>query len=106
VYYLLWRGVMEKCWEGILGEWVLFSQVEGSGWQWRCRDLNVQQAPGVRYPTLSAARVGCACLVFAFFVTEEVTSVPDPLPAGGGLRTSGSATPPPTPPPEGTGGVL
>ncbi len=93
-----------RCWEEVLGQRVLFVEEADGRWRWQAGDLDVRHDPAVRFPTLSAARLACAAMVYAFFVMEEVTGVDVPssikpsssCPEGGGLGSSS--------PPQGSGG--
>lgn len=99
VSYLLRSRNVQKCWEEVLGERVLFVELEGGRWQWRCRSLNVNQDPTVRYRTLQDARLASASMIYAFFVVEEVTSETEPpslRPSLGSLPLSSSPFQPPT----------
>lgn len=94
---LRWRCVMRKEWENVLGQMVLFSEDASGGWSFECYDLGVAQDAKVRYPTQQAARLAVASMVFAFFVTEEVTSAPVPPTTSGPAaspRLAGPTVPP------------
>jgi hypothetical protein len=63
---------MEKSWEEVLGEWVLFERFGSGRWSWRTRRVPVNDAPGVTYATMKEARIAAAVMLAAAWLLEEI----------------------------------
>lgn len=95
---------MKKWWEDVLGQRTLFTQLPDGRWQWEAHDLDVRADPNVTFPTLLAARLACAAMIYAFFVMEEVTSTLVPHSINRSDATAGERGPSDSPPTQGSVG--
>jgi len=100
VLYLFSREyVMQKEWESVLGQMVLFTEEAKGKWLWECPTLDVKHDPAVRFSSQASARIAAATMIFALYVLDESTAI-DPPPGGGGVARPGPGfqghyTPPP-----------